>query len=127
MRKQVFSLLAKNKQGMTLPKIVRALHLKPDVKTLLEKSLKELENHGAILRAKNRYFVRQRSSLVRARLISVHPGYGFARPEDDLLEDIFIPARHAGGAIRGDLVEVFYKEKGRKGKNEGRVIRILER
>jgi ribonuclease R len=127
MRKQVFSLLAKNKQGMTLPKIVRALHLKPDAKTLLEKSLKELENHGAILRAKNRYFVRQRSSLVRARLISVHPGYGFARPEDDLLEDIFIPARHAGGAIRGDLVEVFYKEKGRKGKNEGRVIRILER
>jgi ribonuclease R len=127
MRKQVFSLLAKNKQGMTIPKIVRALHLKPGARTLLEKSLKELENHGAILRAKNRYFVRQRSSLVRARLISVHPGYGFAKPEDNLLEDIFIPARHAGGAIQGDLVEVFYKEKGRKGKNEGRVIRILER
>jgi ribonuclease R len=127
MRKQVFSLLEKNKQGMTLQKIVRALHLKPDKKLLLEKSLKELEDHGAILRAKNRYFVRQRSSLVRAKLISVHSGYGFARPEDDLLEDIFIPARYSGGALQGDFVEVFVRERGPKGKNEGRVVRILER
>jgi ribonuclease R len=127
MRKQVFSLLEKNKQGITLSKIVRALHLRPDERPLLEKNLKELEDHGAILRAKNRYFVRQRSSLVRAKLISVHLGYGFARPEDDLLEDIFIPARFSGGALQGDLVEVFYKERGARGKSEGRVVRILER
>ena len=127
MRKKVFSLLEKNKRGMTLHQIVRSLHLRPEEKSLLEKSLKELENSGALLRAKNRYFVRQRSSLVRAKLISVHVGYGFARPEDDLLEDIFIPARFSGGALKGDRVEVFYKERGAKGKNEGRIIRILER
>jgi len=127
MRRQVFSLLKKNKQGMTLPKIVRVLHLGLDEKPLLEKNLKKLEDHGAILRIKNRYFVRHRSSLVRAKLISVHLGYGFARPEDDLLEDIFIPARFSGGALQGDLVEVFYKERGARGKNEGRVVRILER
>jgi ribonuclease R len=127
MRRQVFALLGKNKQGMTLAKIMRALHLGPEEKPLLAKSLKELEDGGAILRAKNRYFVRQRSSLVRARLISVHPGYGFARPEDNLLEDIFIPARFSGRALQGDLVEVFAKEKGPKGKYEGRVVRILER
>ena len=127
MRRQVFALLEKNKQGMTLSKIVRALHFGPDEKVLCEKSLEELENLGAVLRVKNRYFVRQRSSLVRARLLSVHSGYGFARPEDDLYEDIFIPARFSGGALQGDLVEVFYKERGPKGKNEGRVTRILER
>jgi ribonuclease R len=127
MRKKVFSLLGKNKQGMTLSKIVRALHLEPDAKPLLKKSLKELEDSGAVLRAKNRYFVRQRSSLLRARLISIHSGYGFARPEDELLEDIFIPARFSGGALQGDLVEVFYKERGARGKNEGRIVRILER
>jgi ribonuclease R len=127
MRRQVFSLLEKNKQGMTFLKIVKILHLRPEEKPLLEKSLKELEDYGAILRAKKRYFVRQRSSLVRAKLISVHLGYGFARPEDDLLEDIFIPARFSGGALQGDIVEVFYKEKGAKGRNEGRIIRILER
>lgn len=127
MRRQVFTLLGQNKQGMTLSKIVRALHLEPNERPLLEKSLKELENSGAVLKAKNRYFVRQRSSLVRARLISVHPGYGFARPEDDLCEDIFIPARFSGGALQGDLVEVFVKGRRPKGKNEGRVTRILER
>jgi ribonuclease R len=127
MRRRVFSLLEKNKQGITLSKIVRALHIKPDEKPLLEKSLKELQDIGAILRTKSRYFVRQRSSLVRAKLISVHLGYGFARPEDDLLEDIFIPARFSGGALQGDLVEVFFKEREAKRKNEGRVVRILER
>jgi len=127
MRKQVFSLLKKNKQGMTLQKIVRALHVEPDEKLLLEKNLQELEGFGVILKARNKYFVRQRSSLIRAKLISVHVGYGFARPEDELLEDIFIPARFSGGALQGDLVEVFYKERGAKGKNEGRVVRILER
>ncbi|MGD9346765.1 MAG: VacB/RNase II family 3'-5' exoribonuclease, partial [Candidatus Aminicenantes bacterium] len=127
MRKQVFALLEKNKNGMSLSKIVRALHLKADEKTLLEKTLREMEDLGAIIKARKRYFVRQRSSLVRAKLISTHPGFGFARPEDELLEDIFIPARYSGGALRGDLVEVFYKKKGAKGKNEGRVVRILER
>jgi len=127
MRRQVFALLDKNKHGMSLSKIVRALYLRADEKPLLEKSLKELEDLGAILKARNRYFVRQRSSLVKAKVLSVHPGYGFARPEDGLLEDIFIPARYSGGALQGDLVEVFYKERGSKGKSEGRVVRILER
>ncbi len=127
MRRKIFSLLGKNKQGMTLSKILRALQIEPEEKPLLVKSLKELEDRGAILRANSRYFVRQRSSLVRAKLISVHPGYGFARPEDELCEDIFIPARFSGGALQGDLVEVFMKERETTGKNEGRVIRILER
>jgi len=127
MRKRIFSLLQKNKQGLTLHKIVRNFRLSPEEKPLLVKTLKELESQGAILRVKSRYFVRQRSSLVRARLISVHPGYGFARPEDALLEDIFIPARYSRGAHQGDLVEVFYKEKATRGKYEGRVTRILER
>jgi ribonuclease R len=127
MRRKIFSLLGKNRQGMTRSKIARALHLGPEEKPLLEKSLKELEDSGAILRAKSRYFVRQRSSLIKAKLISVHPGYGFARPEDDLYEDIFIPARFSGGALQGDIVEVFTKERKTKGKNEGRVVRILER
>jgi len=116
MRRQVFSLLEKNKQGMTLPKIIQALHLNQEERPHLAQSLKELERQGAILRARKRYFVRQRSNLVRAKLISVHPGYGFARPEDELLEDIFIPARYSAGALQGDIVEVFVKAKGRKGK-----------
>lgn len=127
MRRQIFALLQKNRQGLTLRKIAGILRIEPQDKTLLEKTLKELEDSGAILRAKKKYFVRQRSSLVRAKLISVRAGYGFARPEDEFLEDIFIPARFSGGALQGDRVEVFYKERGPRGKNEGRIVRILER
>lgn len=112
---------------MTLQKMIQILHLSREERPLLVQSLKELEKQGAILRSRSRYFVRQRSSLVKAKLISVHPGYGFARPEDELLDDIFIPARYSGGALQGDFVEVFVKEKGPKKKNEGRVVKILER
>lgn len=68
-----------------------------------------------------------RSKTVRGKMISTHRGFGFVSPEEDFLEDIFIPARYSAGALRGDTVEVLYKKKGRSEKLEGRVIRILEK
>ncbi|MBN1223038.1 MAG: ribonuclease R [Candidatus Aminicenantes bacterium] len=125
MLRQIFSLLAKNKRGLTLHRIAHALGLSIADRPKLEKSLKELENRGAILKIKNRYIAHQRSSIVRGKIISVHRGFGFVRPEDDLMEDIFIPSRHFGKARLGDVVEVFYKEKTGQNRHEGRVIRIL--
>ncbi|MFC2163633.1 ribonuclease R [Acidobacteriota bacterium] len=127
MLRQIFSLIAKNRQGLTLHKIAKVLQLSGKEKSLLEKNLQELENRGAILRIKNRYIAHQRSSLVRGKVVSVHPGFGFIKPEDELMEDIFIPSRHFGKALLGDVVEVFYKEKPGQKRHEGRVIRVLEK
>jgi len=127
MLRQIFSLIAKNRHGLTLHTIAKMLQLSDKERLLLENSLQELENRGAVLRIKNRYIVRQRSSLVRGKVVTVHPGFGFIRPEDELMEDIFVPSRHFGNAHLGDVVEVLYKERPGRKHHEGRVIRVLEK
>lgn len=127
MLRQIFSLIARNRQGLTRHKIAKMLQLSDKEQHLLEKNLQELENRGAVLRIKNRYIAHQRSNLVKGKVVSVHPGFGFIKPEDELMKDIFVPARHFGKALLGDIVEVFYKERPGKKSHEGKVIRVLEK
>jgi ribonuclease R len=125
--KQILSLLSKNKGGMSLSKMSRELHLSPEDKVSLRKQIKKLEGQGLILKLRKKYFLRPRSNIAQGRFVSSGRGFGFVIPEEEHLEDIFVPARFAGDAYHGDLVEVHYKERGRKAKPEGRVIRILEK
>lgn len=127
MVKQIIDLLSKNKGGLSLSKMVRELSLSPEEKGLLRKQLKKLEGQGIILKLRKRYFIRPRSNITRGEFVSSGRGFGFVIPEDEHLEDIFVPARFAGDAFHGDWVEVHFKERGRKAKPEGRVIRILEK
>jgi ribonuclease R len=127
MEREILSLLSKNKAGISLSRMVRELHLSQEEKILLRKNLTRLENQGLILKLRKRYFVRPRSNITHGRFTSSPRGFGFVIPEDEHLEDIFVPAQFAGGAFHGDFVEVHYKEKGKKGKPEGRVVRILRK
>ena len=99
----------------------------PGEKQLLRKILRRLESQGVVLKLKRQYFVRARSNIVKGRFIAYPRGYGFVSPERGSSEDIFVPARYSGGALKGDVVEVLYREKGKKGKPEGRVIRIVKK
>lgn len=127
MKNEIISLLRKRKEGLSFQRIAKELHVLPREKKLLGKTLIRLENLGVVLKRKRQYFVPAKSNIVRGRLISSHRGYGFVSPEGGSSEDIFIPARHSGGALKGDVVEVLYRDKGKKGKPEGRVIRIVKK
>jgi len=127
MIRKVLSLLSQHKEGMSLAKMARELCLAPDEKTLLRKSIKRLESQGVILKLRKKYFLLPRTNIVRGRFTSSPRGFGFVIPDEEHLEDIFVPARFSGEAYHGDVVEVHYKEKGKKGKPEGRIIRILKR
>ena len=112
---------------MSETKIAAKLHLSPKEKQVLTKNLQKLQDQGVILLLQKRYFFRPRSNIVRGTFVTSQRGFGFVRPEDELRNDIYIHARNIGGAQLGDVVEVSVKEFGRKGKPEGRIIRILEK
>ncbi|UCE42112.1 MAG: ribonuclease R [Candidatus Aminicenantes bacterium] len=125
--KEILDLLAKNKSGMSLSRLSRELRLSPEEKILLRKSVKTLENQGLILKLRKKYFIRPQSNITHGRFVSSPRGFGFVIPEGEYLEDIFVSAQSDGGAYHGDLVEVQYKEKGKKGKPHGRIIKILRK
>jgi ribonuclease R len=127
MKNEIISLLRKRREGLSFQRIAKELHVLPREKQLLRRTLRRLENLGVVLRRKRQYFVPAKSNIVRGRLITSRRGYGFVSPEGGSSEDIFVPARHSGGAFKGDVVEVLYRDKGKKGKPEGRVIRIVKK
>jgi ribonuclease R len=124
---RIISVLRKRRQGLGLERLRRELQLAPRGKSRLKKTLERMENQGIIFRIRHKYFIVPRSQMVRGRYISSYKGYGFVSPEEGFSEDIFIPPPYSGGAFDQDLVEVRWIKKGKKGKPEGRIIRILER
>ena len=126
MDSEIVTLLRKRREGLNFQKIARELHLSPREKQRLRKRLKRMESQGIVLRLKGKYHVPAKTDLMRGRFISTLRGFGFVTPENRSSEDIFIPARYTANARRGDIVEVLYREKGKKGKPEGRVVRIVK-
>lgn len=124
---RIVALLRAKRHGLSFQKISVELGLLPKEKTILKKRLADLEKRGIILKLRKKYFIRPQSRFIQGKLVTTQRGFGFVRPKEKLLEDVFIPARYAGGALLGDEVEVLYKDKGRKGKPEGRVVRILHK
>jgi ribonuclease R len=101
----------------------------------VSQALKELERAGEIARIrKNRYVLPAAADLVTG-VLSVHQaGYAFLSREGSDEQDLFIAAENTGTAMHGDRVvarisrdEGYSRGRGGEGRQEGRVIRILER
>jgi len=124
---RIVSLLRRRRDGFSFQKLAKELGLSSKERVQLRKRLKVLEGRGILRRVKSRYFIPAKSNLGQGTYMSTFIGYGFVSPDIGLEEDIFIPAGYSGGALQGDVVEVLYKEKGKKGKPEGRVLRIIKK
>jgi ribonuclease R len=126
MDKRIISLLRNEEQGLSLQKIIRGLNLSVKQKTPLRRTLRSLEKKGVIQRVKRRYFIPSKGNLIRGKFTASFNGYGFVSPEGKREEDIFIPARSTKEALSGDVVEILYIDKGKKGKPEGSVLKIVK-
>lgn len=93
----------------------------------LQKQVKELVKAGELVRLEGgRYGLTAVMNLVAGQL-SVHPeGYGFVTP-DEGGTDVFVNPGNLKEALHGDRVVARVEHIGRRGRREGRIIRILER
>jgi ribonuclease R len=115
--------------------IARKLGLRASERVSLRKALRELEHAGEIARIrKNRYVLPTEADLITGTLSIHQAGYGFLTTEKPGQPDIFIAAENTGTAMHGDRVVARINRdvpprrlKDRRGRSEGRVIRILER
>jgi ribonuclease R len=125
--KKILELLRDNRQGLSFQDVFKELRTPRKERVKVEGRLIDLENRRTIRRVKNRYLLPLQSDLVRGRFETGGRGYGFVVPETGEGEDVFVPARFAKGAMHGDSVEVLARERGRNGKLEGRVVRVLKK
>jgi ribonuclease R len=124
---RILDLLRRKRQGLSLQNIFKDLKVQRKERAKIEAGLKRLEDQGLIRLVKNRFLFPVQTDFVRGTFVTTGRGFGFVTPEGRTGEDIFIPGRFAKNAIQGDVVEVLFKEKGKKGKPEGRVVRILKK
>ncbi len=125
-RPRILALLQKERDGLGFDRLQASLDVKRKDRAKLVEELKALVEERLVRTLKGRYVLAPRSGLVRGRLVTSRPGYGFVTPEGGG-PDIFVPARFAPGVLVGDEVEVLVSGNGRADKPEGRVVRVLKR
>jgi ribonuclease R len=124
---QILDALRRNRLGLTPADLFRELRAPRKERAKIEGRLLELEGQGLIRRVKSRYLLPLESDVARGRVPTFGRGFGFVIVEGGAGGDIYVPARLAKGALNGDEVEVLFKPRGRTGRPEGRVVRILRK
>ncbi|MGB7296778.1 MAG: ribonuclease R [Candidatus Aminicenantales bacterium] len=119
--------LKEKKGGLSFPQLAGFLRLRGRSQTRLRAALKTLQKKGRVYKKKDHYVSLPDKTVLRGEFLSSGRGYGFVRTEGGDREDVFVPARHSLGALDGDRVEITVRERGKKGKPEGQVARLLKK
>lgn len=119
----VFKALKELKKPASFSKIKRYLKGMGISDTRIEKALKTLLSEGKLSLANGRYAILKEENLISGHFDEARKGFGFIiHPKGD----VFVPLRYKGGAMDGDLVEAVITGQ-RRGKREGRIVRVIER
>lgn len=94
----------------------------------LVKTLVKMEAQGQVVRSRsNKYGLPERMNLMRGRFIGHAKGFGFVTPEEEGMDDIFIPPYDVNGALNGDTVLIRIAKETSGDRREGTVVKIIER
>ncbi|MBI4409881.1 MAG: ribonuclease R [Gemmatimonadetes bacterium] len=89
--------------------------------------LQHLEDEGVLYRVKGQRFAApEKINLIVGRLQTIRSGAGFVIPEDGA-GDLYVSATELGSALDGDRVVARVERRRRGQRQEGRIIKVLER
>jgi ribonuclease R len=90
--------------------------------------LAALEAQGLLVRTKgDRFALPSRLDLLAGRIQANPAGFGFLVPDDPDAEDVYLPAAGLRPAMHGDRVLARVDRFRRRGRTEGRVVKVLAR
>lgn len=92
------------------------------------KALVKMEEKGLVVRTRsNRYGLPEKMNLIRGKIAAHAKGFAFVIPEEQGMDDIFIPPNETNYAMHGDIVLARVTSESSGQRREGTVVRILER
>ncbi len=114
--------------------LIKEFQINPDDRSSFRQILKNMVRRGTLIKIKGgRYGIPEKMNLVVGKLQGHPEGFGFVIPEktnDQSINppnDIYISARNLKEAMHGDKVVCRIESHRHGEKEEGRIIRILER
>ncbi len=120
----IIQALKELKKPASLSRLARFLAGTGIKRNRIEKALRFLVKRGEVVRLKDDYYqLTSQTAFVSGIFEASTRGFGFLLSEDG---DVFIPASGRNGALNRDQCLVMVTGI-RKGKREGRIVRVLER
>jgi ribonuclease R len=117
-------------QGVPVPEeeLAALLEIKEGERTAFERRLAAMERDGEIIRnRRNAICVASKLDLLRG-VVQGHPeGYGFVIREDGARPDLFLSYNEMRKVLHGDRVMVRVAAIDRRGRQEGKVVEVLDR
>nr|WP_294868910.1 ribonuclease R [uncultured Pseudogulbenkiania sp.] len=127
-REFVIQLLTEQGVPLWQDELAQMLDIKKDEFRYFERRLQAMERSGEIIiNRKGAICVAEKLELIKCKVSGHRDGYGFAIPEEAGVEDVFLSEREMHKVLHGDRVMVSITGTDKRGRNEGRIVEVLER
>lgn len=126
-REYILDIIAKHTVPVSRQELAQELNLINDEDIeALRRRLRAMERDGQLVFTRRQcYALPERLDLLKGTVIGHRDGYGFLRVEG-YKDDFYLSAEQLKMAIHGDVVLAQPLPQNRKGRNEARIVRVLE-
>ncbi|OQS39365.1 ribonuclease R [Chromobacterium haemolyticum] len=128
-REFVLKILAEQGVPLFPDELARMLSITRAESIYFERRLRAMERDGeVIINRKGAVCVAQKLDLIKCKVSGHRDGYGFAIPDESEGQggDIFLPEREMKKAMHGDRVMVRPSGLDRRGRQEGKIVEVLD-
>src|SRR5690554_2960823 len=126
-REYVEQILASRGVPMRFEELCEALDVSETECGLFERRLRAMERDGQVMRNRRDTFILpDKADLVKGRVQGHPDGFGFVIRDDDQ-QDLFLGPKEMRSVLHGDRVLTRVAGTDRRGRPEGKIVKILER